>query len=169
MALEHGYKIGNHSADELGYEISYPDGYKSWCPAEEFDKYYYHIQDENGDMLYRNDIEDFIAKESVKVGTKTTNTTLTTITGFEVHGQSACVNPDNFNMQIGEQYASEKAKDQLWFALGFVLQWAVALGVLAAFPVQAEEDIFFSSLPLVASVSRVAATCCGRTDLGDRD
>jgi len=70
-------------------------------------------------------IEDFIAaKESVKVGTKTTNTTLTTITGFEVHGQSACVNPDNFNMQIGEQYASEKAKDQLWFALGFVLQWA---------------------------------------------
>lgn len=46
IALEHGYKIGNHSADELGYEISYPDGYKSWCPAEEFDKYYYHIQDE---------------------------------------------------------------------------------------------------------------------------
>ena len=71
IALEHGYKIGNHSADELGYEISYPDGYKSWCPAEEFDKYYYHIQDENGDMLYRNDI-----------------------------------------------------KDQLWFALSFVLQWA---------------------------------------------
>lgn len=29
MALEHGYKIGNHSADELGCEISYPDGYKS--------------------------------------------------------------------------------------------------------------------------------------------
>lgn len=27
MALEHGYKIGNHNADELGYEISYPDGY----------------------------------------------------------------------------------------------------------------------------------------------
>lgn len=56
IALEHGYKIGNHNADDLGYEISYPDGYKSWCPAEEFDKYYYHIQDENGDMLYRNDI-----------------------------------------------------------------------------------------------------------------
>lgn len=28
IALEHGYKIGNHSADELGYEISYPDDYK---------------------------------------------------------------------------------------------------------------------------------------------
>ena len=27
-------------------------------------------------------------------------------------------------MEIGEQYAIEKAKDQLWFALGFVLQWA---------------------------------------------
>lgn len=30
--------------------------------------------------------------ENVKVGTKTTNTTLTCLTGFEVHGQAACVN-----------------------------------------------------------------------------
>ena len=70
MALEHDYKIGNHNTDDLGYEISYPDGYKSWCPAEEFDKYYYHIQDENGDMLYRNDIEDFIASLNVSDNVK---------------------------------------------------------------------------------------------------
>lgn len=76
-------------------------------------------------MLYRNDIENFIAdKESIKIGTKTTNTTLTTVTGFEVHGQSSCVKAENFNMETGEQYAVEKTKDQLWFALGFVLQWA---------------------------------------------
>lgn len=125
MAVRNGYKIGNSHPDDMGYVITYPDGYKSWCPADIFEKSYYHIQDENGDMLYRNDIENFIAdKESIKIGTKTTNTTLTTVTGFEVHGQSSCVKPENFNMEIGEQYAVEKAKDQLWFALGFVLQWA---------------------------------------------
>lgn len=125
MAVSNGYKIGNSHPDDMGYVITYPDGYKSWCPADIFEKSYYHIQDENGDMLYRNDIENFIAdKESIKIGTKTTNTTLTTVTGFEVHGQSSCVKAENFNMKIGEQYAIEKAKDQLWFALGFVLQWA---------------------------------------------
>lgn len=35
------------------------------------------------------------------------------------------------------------------------LRLSAALGVLSAFPVQAEESIFFSSLPLVASVSRL--------------
>lgn len=125
MAVTNGYKIGNSHPDDMGYVITYPDGYKSWCPADVFEKSYYHIQDENGDMLYRNDIENFIAdKESIKIGTKTTNTTLTTVTGFEVHGQSSCVKAENFNMEIGKQYAIEKAKDQLWFALGFVLQWA---------------------------------------------
>lgn len=125
MAVTNGYKIGNSHPDDMGYVITYPDGYKSWCPADVFEKSYYHIQDENGDMLYRNDIENFIAdKESIKIGTKTTNTTLTTVTGFEVHGQSSCVKAENFNMEIGEQYAIEKAKDQLWFALGFVFQWA---------------------------------------------
>lgn len=37
----------------------------------------------------------------------------------------------------------------------FGQQLSVALAVLAAFPVFAEEDVFFSSLPLVASVSRL--------------
>lgn len=125
MAVNNGYKIGDAHSDDMGYIITYPDGYKSWCPTNVFEKSYYHIQDENGDMLYRNDIENFIAnRESIKIGTKTTNTTLTTVTGFEVHGQSSCVKAENFNMEIGEQYAIEKAKDQLWFALGFVLQWA---------------------------------------------
>lgn len=38
---------------------------------------------------------------------------------------------------------------------GFSLHFSIVLGMLAAFPVLAEEDVFFSSLPLVASVSRL--------------
>lgn len=70
IALSAGYKIGNAHPDDIGYEVTYPDGYKSWSPA--------------GDVLKENDIKRFIKDiENVKVGTKTTNTTLTCLTGLK--------------------------------------------------------------------------------------
>lgn len=59
-----------------------------------------------------------------KIGTKTTNTTLTCLTGFEVHGQAACVKPENFDLNVGSNYARIKAEDKIREGLGFVLQWA---------------------------------------------
>ena len=110
MALSAGYKIGNAHPDDIGYEVTYPDGYKSWSPA--------------GDILRKDDIKRFISNiESIKVGTKTTNITLTCLTGFEVHGQAACVKPENFNLNVGANYAQIKAKDKIWEGLRFVLQW----------------------------------------------
>lgn len=82
MALSAGYKIGNAHPDDMGYEVTYPDGYKSWSPAKEF------------------------------------------VTGFEVHGQAACVKPENFDLNVGSNYARIKAEDKIWEGLGFVLQWA---------------------------------------------
>ena len=77
------------------------------------------------DVLKENDIKRFIKGiENVKVGTKTTNTTLTCLTGFEVHGQAACVKPENFDLNVGSNYARIKAEDKIWEGLGFVLQWA---------------------------------------------
>lgn len=29
-ANDKGHRIGNHSFEEDGYEVTYPDGYKSW-------------------------------------------------------------------------------------------------------------------------------------------
>ncbi len=62
--------------------------------------------------------------ENVKVGTKTTNTTLTCLTGFEVHGQAASVKPENFDLNVGSNYARIKSEDKICKGLGFVLQWA---------------------------------------------
>lgn len=105
--------------------ITTPDGYKSWSPAKEFEKAYYKLEDPAGDILKENDIKRFIKGiENVKVGTKTTNTTLTCLTGFEVHGQAACVKPENFDLNVGSNYARIKAEDKIWEGLGFVLQWA---------------------------------------------
>lgn len=124
-ANDKGHRIGNHSFEEDGYEVTYLDGYKSWSPAKEFEKAYYKLEDPAGDVLKENDIKRFIKGiENVKVGTKTTNTTLTCLTGFEVHGQAACVKPENFDLNVGSNYARIKAEDKIWEGLGFVLQWA---------------------------------------------
>lgn len=49
---------------------------------------------------------------------------LACLTGFEVHGQAACVKPENFDLNVGSNYARIKAEDKIWEGLGFVLQWA---------------------------------------------
>lgn len=43
---------------------------------------------------------------------------------IEVHGQAACVKPENFDLNVGSNYARIKAEDKIWEGLGFVLQWA---------------------------------------------
>lgn len=48
-ANDKGYRIGNHSFEEDGYEVTYPDGYKSWSPAKEFEKAYSKLEDPIGD------------------------------------------------------------------------------------------------------------------------
>lgn len=124
-ALENGYKIGDCDTSCMGYEITYPDGYKSWCPKDVADKAYFPLHNTNGDRISQEDINKFVAySELIKVGSKTTNITLTTITGFEVHGQSSCVNAENYSLSVGAKFARPKAEDVLWLCLGFVLQWA---------------------------------------------
>lgn len=105
-ANDKGYRIGNHSFEEDGYKVTYPNGYKSWSPAKEFEKAYYKLEDPTEDTLKENDIKRFIKGiENVKVGTKITNTTLTCLTEFEVHDQAACVKPENFDLNVGANYA----------------------------------------------------------------
>lgn len=93
-ANDKGYRIGNHFFEEDGYEVTYPNGYKSWSPAKEFEKAYYKLEDPAGDILKENDIKRFIK-------------------GIE-----------NFNLGIGAACAQIEAKNKIWEGLGFVLQWA---------------------------------------------
>lgn len=121
-----GYRVNQDCVDEApGYEVTYEGGYKSWSPADVFEKAYYKLADVDGNSITDKDVKGFIKQiDNVKVGTKTTNTTLTCLTGFEVHGQASCVNPNDFDINVGANYAQIKAEDKIWEGLGFVLQWA---------------------------------------------
>lgn len=41
--------------------------------------------------------------------------------GFSVRGESACVDPDNFDVNIGQELAHEDAYNKLWPLFGFLL------------------------------------------------
>lgn len=53
---------------------------------------------------------------------KTTICNLYLENGFTVRGESACVDPANFDKELGEKIAYENAKDKIWLLEGYLLQ-----------------------------------------------
>lgn len=62
----------------------------------------------------------------VRIGEKTTHCTITTKSGFTFTGESACVDPNNFDQKIGEKFAYEQAFEKMWMPYGFWLHKALA-------------------------------------------
>lgn len=125
-ANDKGYKIGNHSFEEEGYEVTYPDGYKSWTPKDVADAAYYPLSKNNdGTKILKEDVENFITNVDVTtIGEKTTVVNAHTRSGFNMVHHSSCVDSKNYSEELGKQYAMEEVVDDLWAHLGFVLQWA---------------------------------------------
>ena len=122
-----GYKVLESLGDnELGYEVTYLDGYKSWTPKDIADAAYYKLsKDNDGTKVLKEDVENFITDvEVMTVGEKTTVVNAHTLTGFDTVRHSSCVDPKNYSEELGKQYAMEEVVNDLWAHLGFVLQWA---------------------------------------------
>lgn len=56
-----------------------------------------------------------------RIGETVTLCSLTLDNGYSVRGESACVNPANYNREIGERVAYDNAFRQLWPLFGFLL------------------------------------------------
>lgn len=76
------------------------------------------------DRLTKEDIESVIVKEQYYVFPDTTLTIccLHLQNGYTVTGESACVNPANFNKELGEKYAKEQAVNKIWMLEGYLLK-----------------------------------------------
>lgn len=61
--------------------------------------------------------------EYMRIGQKTTVCLITMANGFEVVGTSACVDPNEYNAEIGERLAKDKALDKVWELEGYRAQW----------------------------------------------
>lgn len=56
-----------------------------------------------------------------KLGPTLTHCTIHLDNGYQSTGESACVNPENYNQEIGEKLAHDAAYRKLWPLFGFLL------------------------------------------------
>lgn len=61
------------------------------------------------------------SEEYATIGKKTTICCLTLANGFEIIGVSACVDPNNFDIEKGKYWARKDAIKQLWQFEGYTL------------------------------------------------
>lgn len=54
--------------------------------------------------------------------------------GFVITESSACVSPENYNAEIGEQICMKKIKDKIWELEAYLLQEALATGLMEDCP-----------------------------------
>ena len=75
------------------------------------------------DRLTDNDIQSVIVNEEyTKMGSKTCVGCFTLVNGFEIVTSSSCVNPDNFDFELGKQYCRQHAINKIWELEGYRLQ-----------------------------------------------
>jgi len=119
-------EFSKENVNSAGYMVKYDNNYISWSPKDVFEKAYFKLEKTNN-TICQTDVDLFIKDvKSIKQGEKTTVTTVTLINGFEIFEASSCVDPDNFDMSLGEQICLGKIKDKIWNLLGFLLQTGVA-------------------------------------------
>ena len=71
-------------------------------------------------MLTPEIIESTIASEEyITLGKKTTACILTLTSGFEVVGTSACVKPEDYDIEKGKPFARRRALDKVWEVEGY--------------------------------------------------
>lgn len=113
-----------------GYKVRYPDGYESWSPIEVFGKAYLKVSPnpalKSGCSISQEMVDGFIKEAyATTLGEKTTVVRAVLVNGFEIVESSACVDPENYDKEMGKQICLEKIKDKIWFLLGFLLQTGV--------------------------------------------
>jgi hypothetical protein len=110
--------------DDEGYAVRYPDGYESWSPKEVFESAYLSLGTDET-RITPAVIDSIIAEITVtKIDPKTALVKSEQVTGFTQYATAACVVPENYDEEIGKKIAMTEIRDRLWYAMGFVLQWA---------------------------------------------
>ena len=81
------------------------------------------IADQPYEKVTKEGIDKKIVKESYLVLPDSTVTICNLVleNGFSVRGESACVDPRNFNMEIGKQLAHRDAYSKIWQLEGYLL------------------------------------------------
>lgn len=67
-------------------------------------------------------MKDVLVRTVVEFGKPCTYVTVRMKNGFTLRESTTCVDPANYNEEIGKQICLEKIEDKVWFLLGYALQ-----------------------------------------------
>ncbi len=67
-------------------------------------------------------MQDVIVRTETEFGKPVTYVTVRMKNGFTLRESTTCVDPANYDEEIGKQICLEKIEDKVWFLLGYALQ-----------------------------------------------
>lgn len=70
----------------------------------------------------KENMKNYIVKTEIEFGKPVTCVTVQMKNGFTIRESTTCVNPANYDEEIGKQICLEKIEDKVWFLLGYSLQ-----------------------------------------------
>ena len=74
----------------------------------------------------KENMQDVIVRTETEFGKPCTYVTVRMKNGFTLRESTTCVDPANYDEEIGKQICLEKIEDKVWFLLGYALQDKVA-------------------------------------------
>lgn len=120
----------DENPEDQGYLKDDGNGHIQWDPAEVFEPQCVPVRGENNTVTQK-DVDAFIKVINISEvipndsGTIITVVTATLANGFTVTESSTCVDPANYDPEVGLMCCMEKIEDKVWFLLGFLLSSAV--------------------------------------------
>lgn len=70
----------------------------------------------------KENMQDVIVRTLVDFGKPTTYVTIRMKNGFTLRESTTCVDPENYNEEIGKEICLKKLEDKVWLLLGYQLQ-----------------------------------------------
>ncbi|MDD6104150.1 MAG: Gp49 family protein [Bacteroidales bacterium] len=67
-------------------------------------------------------MKDVLIRTEIEFGKPTTYVTVKMKNGFTIRESTTCVDPNNYDEEIGKKICLEKLEDKVWFLLGYALQ-----------------------------------------------
>lgn len=89
-----------------------------------------------------DNMKDVITKTVIEFEKPTTYVTVKMKNGFTLRESATCVDPNNYDEEIGKDICLRKIEDKIWFLLGYALQ-----DKLSKEPPTHELDEFINNLP----------------------
>lgn len=67
-------------------------------------------------------MKDVLVRTEIEFGKPTTYVTVRMKNGFAIRESTTCVDPNNYDEEIGKKICLEKLEDKVWLLLGYALQ-----------------------------------------------